>query len=133
MEAQRSTAIRSFDYPRSYRIGGGWRLFLILFGIAFGLGGLAAVAMAIREGNPANPSGAPFLIALGLAISAMGFYALVDTLRSKITLDRDAVERIDLRGRRLLRYDDIAGVRITRAGNNSPTVVLIPRTPVRAS
>jgi hypothetical protein len=127
MELQRSAAIRSFEYPRSYHIGGGWRAFLILFGIVFGLGGLAAVAMAIREGNPANPSAVPFLIALGLAISGMGFYALIDTLRSKIVLDRDAIERSDLRGRRLLRYADIAGVRITRAGNNPPTVVLIPK------
>jgi hypothetical protein len=126
MEAQRS-APRSFEYPRSYRIRLGWRLFLIPFGVAFGLGGLAAVGMAISEGNPANPSAVPFLIALGLAISAMGFYAVIDTLRSKITLGPDAVERVDLRGRRLLRYDDIAGIRITRPANGTATLVLFPK------
>jgi hypothetical protein len=65
-------------------------------------------------GNAKSPYEEPPLIGFGLLFAAGGVYGLLDSFQFKTTLSADAIELAGLRGRKQIRYDEIAGIRVIR-------------------
>jgi hypothetical protein len=97
-------------WPRVYRLRRGQRLFLGglgAVGIAGGLGGAVAILLEGKE--------PPALALIPLAFVILGAYLVAAVRVGRVVLYEDAIELVELgKGKRRLRKDEIAGLRLIR-------------------
>ena len=116
-------------YPRTYRIGTGYQILLLLFGLAMLAGGLFMVWQYCD--NPGAREATAFAI-LGPLASLLGFYVIADTMLSRVVLSSDAIEIHDLRPMRRMERADIKGRRQVQTGQyGGTTLVLVPSDPAK--
>jgi hypothetical protein len=104
----------------------GWKLFLALFGVLFGLGGIAGLVFLVLF-VPHNGIWQTVLLCVTSAgFACMGAYAALSALMYRVVLTADAVEVIEPFRQRQLRYREIKGRRALSAQQGPSTVVLVP-------
>ena len=123
-------ALESSAYPRTYRVSPGWRLFLLAFGIVFGLGGSAGVGFLVSS-FPHDRTGAIwatlFLGAIAAGFAGLGVYAALGALMYRVVLTGENVELVEPFRSRWLSRTEICGRRMLRTQQGVQTVVLVPK------
>jgi hypothetical protein len=120
-------AFDSSDCPRAYGISLGWKLFLVGFGILFGLGGLAGAVLPLLY-LPHDQSGAIWtLSAISAGFAALGAYAVFSALMYRVVLTPDGVELTEPFRSRRLSCAEILGRRMVRTQQGLRTLVLVPK------
>lgn len=116
----------SSGYPRTYRVSLGWKLFLVGFGILFGLGGIAGV---ILLPSPHGRFGTATLLADAVCagFAGLGVYFLLYAWKYRVVLTADGVELVGPFRSRRLSCEEIEGRRTVRNQNGPRTLVLVPR------
>jgi hypothetical protein len=114
-------------FPRVYRPGGGWRIFLLL--VSFLLGGFAAAGLwYFGTGHEVGTLASKlFLVGICLAFVLMSAYLIAWIFLTRLTLWPDRVESRDLIRTRTLYRRDILGRRIVEQHNAPSMLVLFPR------
>ncbi|MES2040379.1 MAG: hypothetical protein V4495_21375 [Pseudomonadota bacterium] len=115
-----------YTYPREYRIKPIWRVSISLLALIFIAGGLAG---AVLEAAVLRASGmlAWLVLLLSLAVSALGLYMLLKTLRYKVVLHSDAIEVQEMSATTRLQRTQLQGRRMVRRNNSPEETQLIPR------
>jgi len=115
--------------PRIYGVAPGWKLFLVLFGVLFGLGGVAGLAFAVFVPGSGNEpiATALFLGAIAAVFAAFGVYCVLSALMYRVLLTADGVEVLEPFQRRRLLWAQMRGRRLLRNKYGPATVVLVPR------
>lgn len=104
-------------YPRTYRMGSGWRIFLVVLGAIVAAGGGAAAWYFGAGHEVRGPRDQVVLVAIGLAFLALGLYLVLDAIASRVVLTADALELRDLLPPRRIRHAPLrtdGGVRTNR-------------------
>jgi hypothetical protein len=114
-------AANSFQYPRTYRLTGGWMTLMVAFGAAATAGGIAELWFASKPTT--SSSLMAFLVCSVFVI--FGIYAILSALRSRLVLFADRVENHGVFSTRELRRDQILGRRFLETRRR--TLVLVPR------
>ncbi|MBI3728697.1 MAG: hypothetical protein HY254_10265 [Burkholderiales bacterium] len=112
-------------YPREYRIKPLWRISISLLALIFIAGGLIAVVLEVVV---LRASGALMwlMLALSLAVSTLGLYMLLKTLRYKVVLRSDAIEIQEIFATTRLLRTQLQGRRMVRRNNSPEEIQLIP-------
>lgn len=114
-------------YPRTYRIGAGWQILLLLFGLGLLAGGLLMVWKYCDD--PGAKEALVFAV-VGPLVSFLGFYVIADTMLSKVVLSADAIEIHDLRPMRRLERAEIKGRRVLQTDQaGGTTLIFVPNDP----
>lgn len=110
-------------YPRTYGISGGWKFFLLLFGLGLLGGGLF---MVWKYCDDTSAKDAIAFAILGPLFALGGFYVIADTMLSKVVIYADAIELHDLWPMRRLERADIKGRKLQQGGEAGSTLVFVP-------
>lgn len=122
--------LESSAYPRTYRVSLGWRLFLLVFGILFGLGGSAGVGYLVFS-FPHDRTGilwvTIFLGAIAAGFTGLGVYVALTALMYRLVLTSEDMELIEPFRSRQISRAEICGRRMLRTQQGVQTVVLVPK------
>lgn len=120
-------AFESSDYPRTYGVSLGWKLFFAGFGILSGLGGIAGLVLPVAYLSH-DQSGALWpLSAIAAGLAAFGAYMVLVALMYRVVLTPDSVELTEPFRSRRLSCTEIQGCRIIRTRQGPRILVLVPR------
>jgi len=114
----------AYEYPRVYRPFGLWRYFMLVLGLVPILGGLLGFWYF---GTGHEPRAATLMLAICTAFLLLGFYLVLYTLRTQITLRPQDIELTELTSSTNFRRDEILGYRMQQMRNGPPVLVLVPR------
>src|SRR5690242_21025691 len=101
----------SGNYPRVYRVSGGWRIGLTLCGVLLSADGIAGACRFVKDS--ARTAQSPWWPAsLFVALALFCIYCLLSTFRSRVVLYPDRMERVGAMNTAVLSRDEIRGWRI---------------------
>ena len=89
------------QYPRVYRMTGGWSIFLALSAAAMFVGGMIGTWFA-ATGALKNPDSRIWLVGLGVAIAVFGLFCLLSLFQSRVRLFQDRIEVEELTSVRIM-------------------------------
>ena len=116
--------LSSADYPRTYRISLGWRVFDLIFEFwAISLG-VSTLRSAL-----AGPQVRVSWLVPGIFFPIIGILAMVQNVKYRVVLFADSIEVRNLASTRVLRRDEILGRRLVQTGYRIryQTILLVPR------
>jgi hypothetical protein len=120
--------LSSADYPRTYRISLGWRVFDLIFEFWAISVGISTLRSAL-----AGPQVRVRLVP-GILFTIGGILAMVQNVKYRAVLSADSIEVHNLASTRVLRRDEILGRRLLQAVRYKgyQTILLVPRGAQRA-
>lgn len=115
--------LSSADYPRTYRISLGWRVFDLIFEFWAISVGISTLRSAL-----AGPQVRVRLVP-GILFTIGGILAMVQNVKYRAVLSADSIEVHNLASTRVLRRDEILGRRLLQAVRYKgyQTILLVPR------
>jgi len=115
--------LSSADYPRTYRISLGWRVFDLIFEFWAISVGVSTLRSAL-----AGPQVRVRLVP-GILFTIGGILAMVQNVKYRAVLSADSIEVRNLASTRVLRRDEILGRRLLQAVRYKgyQTILLVPR------
>ncbi len=113
--------LSSADYPRTYRISLGWRVFDLIFEFWAISIGVSTLRSAL-----AGPQVRVRLVP-GILFTIGGILAMVQNVKYRVVLSMDSIEVCNLVSTRVLRRDEILGRRLRQSGQGPPSMLLVPR------
>ena len=115
--------LSSADYPRTYRISLGWRVFDLIFEFWAISVGISTLRSAL-----AGPQVRVRLVP-GILFTIGGILAMVQNVKYRAVLSADSIEVRNLASTRVLRRDEILGRRLLQAVRYKgyQTILLVPR------
>jgi hypothetical protein len=119
--------LSSADYPRTYRVSLGWRVFDMMFGFLAISIGVSTIRSAVAR------SRLGWLLS-GIFLTLVGIWAIVQKVRYRVVLFADSIEVRNVASVRVLRRDEILGRRLLQGGriNGGQTILLVQRGTQRA-
>jgi hypothetical protein len=115
--------LSSADYPRTYRISLGWRVFDLIFEFW-----AISVGVSTLQSALAGPQVRVRLVP-GILFTIGGILAMVQNVKYRAVLSADSIEVRNLASTRVLRRDEILGRRLLQAVRYKgyQTILLVPR------
>jgi len=116
--------LSSADYPRTYRISLGWRVFDLIFEFWAISVGVSTLRSAL-----AGPQVRVSWLVPGIFFPIVGILAMVQNVKYRVVLSADSIEVRNLASTRVLRRDEILGRRLLQAVRYKgyQTILLVPR------
>ena len=121
--------LSSADYPRTYRISLGWRVFDLIFEFWAISIGVSTLRSAL-----AGPQVRVSWLVPGILFPIVGILAMVQNVKYRVVLSADSIEVRNLASTRVLRRDEILGRRLQQAVRYKgyQTILLVQRGAQRA-
>ena len=121
--------LSSADYPRTYRISLGWRVFDLIFEFWALCIGLSILRSALAGPALAGPQVRVNSLVWGILFTIGGILAMVQNVKYRAVLSADSIEVHNLASTRVLRRDEILGRRLLQAVRYKgyQTILLVPR------
>jgi hypothetical protein len=120
--------LSSADYPRTYRISLGWRVFDLIFEFW-----AISVGVSTLQSALAGPQVRVSWLLPGIFFPIVGILAMVQNVKYRVVLSADSIEVRNLASTRELRRDEILGRRLLQGGRYKgyQTILLVPRGALR--
>jgi hypothetical protein len=116
--------LSSADYPRTYRISLGWRVFDLIFEFWAISVGVSTLRSALT-----GPQVRVSWLVPGILFPIGGILAMLQNVKYRVVLSADSIEVRNLASTRVLRRDEILGRRLQQAVRYKgyQTILLVPR------
>src|SRR3974377_1093343 len=97
----------AYEFPRTYRLSGGWRWFFIVLGVVIALPSAIGVAYFLHSYVSDGPQDSLFFAGLSLVLGLMGVLLSIYGARVRVVLEADAITYIGLVTKKRLGRQDV--------------------------